>query len=150
MKPEQIIKIQLVTGRGEPLRLDKVFSSVRLFTKGNYCYGFRLNSTDENGQLIIRYDDIEKARKSSAQESIMDYNTPLKDCDDEIGIQIPEAQDLEKAYEIAKRWAGKGVASPEMEAWLTANNAKIKAEEVSVSLHDGENLVRVPCVVLAS
>jgi hypothetical protein len=42
-------------------------------------------------------------------------------------------------------------ATPEhAKPWLTANNAKIKAEDVFVELHDGENLVKLPCAMLTS
>jgi hypothetical protein len=53
-----------------------------------------LGKTDENGQLNISYADIENLRHDSSLEFLMDYNTPLIDCDPYVVVIVPSNEDL--------------------------------------------------------
>ena len=149
MTPEQTILVQLVDKSGGSLHLPGVYVDVEFYTRGNYRYGFRLSPTNDNGELHIDYGMVEGKRAEGARIFLMDYNTPITDCDSRIKIYVPAAEELKKAHEGIGRWFD-GRTPAYAAGWLTANNAKIKAKEVFSELQNGETLVQVPCEVIST
>jgi len=144
--PETLI-IQIGDESGKPLRLLGIYIDVEFYIDGQHRYGFRFGPTDDNGRLRISYSDVEAERVLDAKFNLMDYNTPLDECDDCLKVKIPSADVLRKAYE----WQAKslaGGASSEAKGWLKSANAKIKANETSVKLHGTETIVSVPCSIV--
>lgn len=148
MKPAHSILLQLVDLSGNHLKIPDVITDIALFTKERFRYSFRLHPTNASGQTLVHYQDLENQRASSAQECLMDYNTSLDECDASVQISVPAMADLQRAHEIATRWAGRGSTPEYARIWLTAKNGEIKAEPVLAKLKDGETLIQVPCVVL--
>lgn len=123
-----------------------VFVEIDCFTKGRFRYAFRLpSSTNELGQLHFTFEDLENERMANSKECLMDYNTPLSTCDDRIRIRIPTMETLRASFDVATRWAGRGGTPEYAKKWLTANNAKIVAEDTFTDLWNRENLIRVFC-----
>lgn len=81
MKPGQAIHVQLSDVDGNPLPIENILVGIHLFTIGNYRYGFEAGRTDANGQIVVTYEDLETQRRQNGAFFIMDYNTPLEDCD---------------------------------------------------------------------
>lgn len=143
MKPTQTLIIQVGDEMGKPLHLHGIYIDVEFYINGQHRYGFRFGPTDCKGRLNITYSDVEAERGLEAKFNLMDYNTPLDDCDDCLKVKIPSADVLRKAYE----WQAKtlsGGASPEAEGWLKSANPKLGGEEISVELQVGETVVTAP------
>ncbi len=103
MMPEQSIDIQLVDGRGRPATVKDVLAEIHLFMSGDYRYGFKVGRTNDAGQLTISGKEIEKLRRDCAKENLMDYNTPLEECDPVVKILIPSEKELRTQCENVKR-----------------------------------------------
>jgi hypothetical protein len=147
MKPDQALQLQLVDKEKNPIHLSKVFLDIDLYTHGNYRYGFRLGSTNDQGRFHLNYGLVEAKRAEAAKIFLMDYNTLLADCDDRVKISVPTPEILKKAYDGIGQWFG-GRVPDYAEGWSTANNAKIKAVDVFVELTQGESLVPIYCEVM--
>ena len=147
MKPTQTLIIRFVDDRGKPLLLADIYIDLSFFIQGQYRYGFRFGPTDRQGKLRITYRDVEAERTQAAKLFLMDYNTPLDDCDDCLKVKIPSADELKEAYEWKTKWFA-DEASEDAKGWLNAANAKIKANETSVKLHGTETIASVPCSVV--
>lgn len=104
MNPGQIIDIQLVDHSGVPVRLGNVLPKVRLFYKGRTdgppFYTFEVWPTDSDGRCQIRYDDLEDVRRLLGSADLMDFNTPLTECDPTVEIWIPPESDFVRRREI--------------------------------------------------
>jgi hypothetical protein len=147
VKPTQTLVIQIGNELGKPLLLLGIYIDVEFYISGQHRYGFRFGPTDHNGRLRITYSDVETKRAIEAKIFLMDYNTPLDDCDDCLKVKIPSADELKKAYEWNTKWFA-DKASEDAKGWLNAANGKIKANETSVKLHGIETIVSVPCSVV--
>jgi hypothetical protein len=146
MKSDQTILVELVDQMDKTLNISKVFVDIELYTKGQYRYGFRLNPTDQQGKLRIDYEMVEAKRKEAAGVFLMDYNTPLTDCDNRVKIYLPTAETLRKAIEGIGQWFG-GKVPDYAKAWMTANNAKVRAAETFVELREKETVVQIQCEI---
>jgi len=147
MKPTQTLIIQLVDEMGKPFRLADIYIDLSFFLQGQYRYGFRFGPTNRQGELHITYQDVETKRAIEAKIFLMDYNTPLDDCDDLVRISIPSMDKLKEAYEWNTKWFA-DKTSEDAKGWLNAANAKIRANEIPVKLHGTETIVSVPCSVV--
>ncbi len=130
MKPGQSIQIQLTDERARPLRIDNIVVQIEFFTKGNYRYEFEAGRTDENGKLIVSYDDLEKQRYKSSMENLMDYNTKLEECDPTVRLAILTEQDLRLKRQKVKQLYEK---EPDWAA-IWPSNAYIEAEAKTIEL----------------
>jgi hypothetical protein len=135
----QTIHVQLSTKEGKPHPIGNILLLIHFFTGGTYRYGFEAGRTDDTGQLTLSYDDVEKRRRTSAQEFLMDYNTKLEDCDAVVKIIVPSEQELlsrkQKDVENYGRipdWAA---------TW--PSNARINAQEERVELVGQTVVVRI-------
>jgi hypothetical protein len=145
MKPNQTIILQLVNHTGAVLRLPNVILDIGFFTGGRSRYAFRLKPTDQSGSVRISYQDVETERVKNAKESLMDYNTPLSECDDEVRFTLPTMEELRQSHEVTTRWAGHGTTPEYAKAWLTASNAQVQTEGVLADLEEGETVIHLPC-----
>jgi hypothetical protein len=144
MKPTQTLIIQFVGENEKPSLLANLYVDLLLFIRGTYCYGFRFGPTDAQGKLRIAYQDVENERAKAAKYDLMDYNTPIDNCDDILKIKLPSADELRKAYE----WQTKsqtGGASTEAKNWIKAANSKVKCDETSVELKGTTTVVSIRC-----
>ena len=107
MKPGQSIEIQLETSPGNPLELGNVLLEIHLFTRGTFRYGFQAGRTDNNGRLNITYLSLENLRAANAKQFLMDYNTPLVDCDPTVEILAPSEEELRDASDSVLRSYGR-------------------------------------------
>jgi hypothetical protein len=146
MKPGQTIEVQLEDAAGAPLRLENVFLEIRLFTRGNYRYGFNIGRTDGSGKLRVSYPDVENMRAENAKQSLMDYNTPLIDCDPTVEIRVPTEEELRgrvetvrKTYGTVPKWA---------QHW--PSNGEIEAEPRMIKLEDSLTQVAIPSLSRAA
>ena len=147
MKPGQTLTLKFLDESKKPLLLSGIYVDLDFYMNGQQRYGFRFGSTNHRGELCIGYQDVERKRVADSKYNLMDYNTPLDDCDDLVRISVPSMDKLKEAYEWnTKCFAGK--ASEDAKGWLNAANAKIKANEISVKLHGTETIVSVPCSVI--
>lgn len=121
------------------MRIEGVLLEICFFRGGNYRYGFVVGRTDNEGCLKISFDDIERCRLKNARENLMDYNTPLEDCDPTIRIAAPSDQQLRELAKNAMHFYSNppGWAKP----WPA--NGQIKAVEEEVALVGNTTTVRL-------
>jgi hypothetical protein len=144
MQPNQSLEISLEDSPGISLPLANVIIQVHLFTKGNYRYSLHAGRTDNNGQLNLSYADIEQWRDSNAKHFLMDYNTPLEECDPTVEIFVPTENSLRQAVENVKEGYGK------MPAWAAdwPSNNQIESGPQKFELKDGTNRIAIPCKLI--
>src|SRR5260221_1542340 len=104
MKPNQSVEIQLVDVSGAPLRLGNILLESHFFTNGNLRYSFKVGRTDNNGQLRFSYADVDVIRRQYGAENLMDYNTPLEDCDPAITVVVPSEEQLREQQKSALKF----------------------------------------------
>jgi hypothetical protein len=143
MKPDQSIQIQLETTSGMPLALDNALLEIRLFTHGNFRYCFKAGRTDSKGQLRISYSDLESVRALNAKQFLMDYNTPIEDCDPTVELRVPSEKELRDASDKVCKSYGK---PPD---WAThwPSNGQVEAQPRMVNLADTVTRVSISIVV---
>jgi hypothetical protein len=98
MQPHQRIDIQLVNSTGDPVRLAKVLPEIRFFYKGKLGrprYRFDVWSTDGDGHCVISFEDLDMKRRLLGNGDLMDFNTPLTECDPMVEIWIPPESEFE-------------------------------------------------------
>ena len=88
MQPQQSILVTLETELGVALRANNILIDIKLFTRGNLRYQLKAGRTDANGTLLITYSALAKQRASNAMQFLMDYNTPLTDCDPTVNCPL--------------------------------------------------------------
>lgn len=102
MQRGQIIEIQLVDRSGTQVRMANVLPEIRVFYRGRTerpLYSFEVWSTDTGGRCEIRFEDLEVQRMLLGSGDLMDFNTPLTDCDPVVEVRIaPESE-----FEARKR-----------------------------------------------
>src|ERR1700722_19706698 len=94
MRPGESLHIQLSDEDGNPLPIANVYVVIHLFTRGNYRYGFEAGRTDADGRIVVTYDSLEAERRENGRMFIMDYNTPLEDCDSVSTLLVYPEQEL--------------------------------------------------------
>src|ERR1700734_1273658 len=107
MKPGQAIHVQLSDVNGKPLAIENILVEIHLFTTGNYRYGFEAGRTDANGQIVVTYQDLETQRQENGAFFIMDYNTPLEDCDPVAKFVVPAEYELRRRQQEVIKVFGK-------------------------------------------
>ena len=147
MKPEQIILVQLVDENGKQVQMGSVYVHLYLYTLGDFRYCFDFGPTDTLGNLRITFEEVEGKRIEAGKTSLMDYNTPLGECDNRVCIKVPSKKNLQDAYEAATSW-NQGIPPEFAKPWLTANNMKIKASETFVELREKETIVPIKCEMM--
>jgi hypothetical protein len=143
MKSGQIIQVQLEDLTGAPLHVENVFLEIRLFTRGNYRYGFNIGRTDGCGKLCVSYSDVEIIRAEHAKQSLMDYNTSLIDCDPTIEIRVPTEEELRSRVETVRKTYG--TAPAWAQHW--PSNGGIEAQPRRIELGDSITLVAIPSML---
>jgi hypothetical protein len=130
MKPGQAIHIQLTDAEARPLPIDNVLVQIEFFKNGNYRYGFEAGRTDDRGQLIVSYDDVENQRRKRSVENLMDYNTRLEDCDPVAKITILSDRELRsREQKVLKNY---GREPDWAQAW--PSNARVEADQKTIEL----------------
>ena len=123
MKIESNFRVQLADLNGSPIRIERVIVDALLYVSGKQRYRFDAGSTDIRGSLMISSEELERSRVSNQSFAIMDYNTPLADCDPRIDVVIPSEKELLQRIESIKKWFPTDVGR--QERLSGNNNAKI-------------------------
>ncbi len=139
MNTNQSILVLLVDSLGKEVRQENIFFTISFYLKGKYRYAFRVGGTNENGSLLITYDDVEKCRLDNLKLQSWDYKTTLNECDRQVKLSVPTKQELIKAYEISSRFNMGNQSS----AWLNAANDLVKANgDMTVDLIGDKTFVK--------
>jgi hypothetical protein len=107
MKPGQAIHVQLADIDGKPLPIENILVWIHLYTLGNYRYGFEAGRTNAEGRLVVTYDDLEKQRREDGAFFVMDYNTPLEECDPIAKLIVDSEGELRSRQQGALKSSGK-------------------------------------------
>ena len=97
-------EIQLVDESGDPFALSNVSLEVTFFTNRRERYRFDVGASGSDGKLSVPYEKLDSIRKDNQAIALMDYNTKLEDCDDEILVRIPPLDELRNRLDAAKKW----------------------------------------------
>lgn len=133
MNANFVVHVQLTDRTGMPLELDNVSIDAETYMRGRVRYRFQVGVTDFRGQLIVTFDQLEKARLDNQAMSIMDYNTLLQDCDPQLGILAPTFDELQQRHTAIQKWYPNDiVASRQIEV---SNNGRVACEAVCVDVN---------------
>jgi hypothetical protein len=132
MKSDIKVRLQLADQHGVQIRIERVVVDALLYVSGKQRYRFDAGSTDNRGSLTISFEDLERSRVLNQSFAIMDYNTPLTDCDPRIDIAIPSEKELSQRIESSKKWFPTDISR---QARLSGgNNAKIRCDNLTLDL----------------
>lgn len=114
------MKIQLLDEQRRPVELENILVEATFFVERRRRYVFDAGRTNQHGQIEIGFADFERQRRDQAEFDIMDYNTPIANCDPVIQLSIPSRSELEHrhqqvmtAYGTPPPWASNWPANPD-------------------------------------
>lgn len=110
MKDDFKFAVQLADRDGSPIT-KVVFIDAIVYLKRKVRYRFNLGATDSSGLIEVSFSRLEQIRQENQEGNIMDYNTPLTDCDSIIELVVPSAMELEQRREAARHWYGEDGSS---------------------------------------
>jgi hypothetical protein len=129
------ITVQLCDGKGNPLSIAGVHLDVRFYTRGRFRYSFSLGATDVHGSSCTTFGELERQFQANRRFFLMDYNTPLSDCDTLVGVAAPTADELAEREAARSKWWPE--APP---LYLGAANDRVRCREQKFQLpHDGSD-----------
>ena len=134
------IVVRLVDAKGDGVQIANVLVDVRFYMQDRYRYGFTLGRTGADGLLDTNLADIQAKLDENRSYFLMDYNTPLSDCDGAVGIYVPTSDELtEREVGRLKWW-------PEREPLVkTANHLVICVEQKFTMRRDAPNDFALAC-----
>jgi hypothetical protein len=144
MNPAQSLKIELIREDGRPAEVKGVFFSICFFMSSVYRFAFRTPSTDEKGQVVVSYNEIERARKINLKHQPMDFKTTLDECDPVVVVRTPTAEEMREASRTVHQFEATEYFD-DAEQWLHSSNGMVRAEELQVKLGRGQTVARIPC-----
>ena len=98
------LEIQLIDESGKPVALGNVSIEVVLFANQRERYRFDVGTSGPDGGLSVPFARLDSIRKDNQSIALMDYNTKLEECDDEILVRIPPLDELRKRLDAAQKW----------------------------------------------
>lgn len=104
IKDNWVINVSLVDDFGSPMAKKDICIDVSLMVNGNPRYQFMLGVTDESGQFQFQRSHIDAALERHRELFLMDYNTPLSECDDVVCISSPGSNELRNRRAAISRW----------------------------------------------
>ena len=122
------VNVQLVDENSRALAISNVLLNIIFYTSGVIRYSFSAGKTDRSGSCLIRFSDITEEWLENRQLFLMDYNTPLQDCDEEIGILSPSAEDLFNRIIASKKWFPEAIEETSREV-DSSNNYQLHCRE---------------------
>lgn len=145
MKPTTRIDVQLVDLSGNSLSIADVSVGIVLYCHGNYRYHFSTGVTDHHGRIAISYAALESERRKNGLLFLMDYNTRLDDCDDEVRFVVPTLDELKARLEHVKKYYREYVQET-LKLVAQSNNGLVEYHDVGkIALDEAMTLVELPC-----
>jgi hypothetical protein len=137
------LTVRLRDGNGDAVRIAGVHLDLRFYTQGRFRYSFSLGKTDVHGACHTTIEQLESQLEANQRLFLMDYNTPLAECDTLVGIVAPRAGELvEREAARAKWWPNE----PSMSA--RAANDRVHCQEQKFELNrGGTNVFELICEV---
>jgi len=126
------LTVRLRDSNGEPLPFAGVHLELRFYLKGRFRYSFSLGRTDDEGICRITLQEIEQQLEADRRLFLMDYNTPLSDCDTMVGIASPTANELREREAARAKWWPQ-----EPSAYAGATNGRVRCPEQKFELSRG-------------
>ncbi len=137
---ETSITVRLVDSTGNGLPITNVSVDVRFYMEGRHRYGLALGRTESDGVTRTSLAAIQDQLDENRRFSLMDYNTPLSECDDEIGVYVPDPD------ELAQREASRSRYWPDDEPPAKTANDVLRCSEQKFKLRrGGENAFVLVC-----
>jgi hypothetical protein len=129
---EDALAVRLCDRDGEAVLVAGVHLDIRFYIDGRFRYAFTLGRTDSQGVCPIIFDQLQRQLKANQKIFLMDYNTPLADCDSLVGIVAPRAAELiEREAYRAKFWP------TEPSKYVGAANDRVRCGEQKFDLRRG-------------
>jgi hypothetical protein len=91
---EGALAVQLCNRTGDVVRVAGVHLDIRFYMEGRFRYSFLLGQTNSQGISPISFDHLQRQLEANQRLFLMDYNTPLADCDNLVGIIAPTGAEL--------------------------------------------------------
>ena len=133
MNDDFAIEIQLTDANGTALNLANVLLDAVLYVQGHTRYRFHAGVTNARGCLLLTFDALDKERLKNQAFSIMDYNTPLQECDPLVDLVVPSPSELQLRQEAIRTWFPDDVDA--LESIRVSNNEKVVCETVRVHIN---------------
>lgn len=132
MRDDFTIELQLADRSGAPVARERVLVDVIVFLHAKVRYKFNVGMTSALGKLTVNFDQLEKVRLENQKMFLMDYNTPLVDCDPKVEFSVPGEKELQERVVAIKTWFPSDVTSVEK---ISGNgNSDVVCEGVSVDV----------------
>ena len=128
MDPTVELIVRLVGTDAQPVALAGVEVDIRFYVHGNTRYTFTLGCTDDSGAVHTQLGNIERQLEENRRFFLMDYNTPLDECDSAVGIIIPSVDDLAEREAAKQKWWPDRKAAPE------TSNGRVRCREQKFQL----------------
>lgn len=145
------VNVQLVDSSGIALPVANVILDIHLYLTGVRRYSFTGGETDSGGYCSIKLDDVTEQWIENRKLFLMDYNTPLQDCDDEVGISAPSADDLAERVLAVQKWFPNDL--PKFRSTVSSSgNDEVKSFEQKVKIlpSANENTIRYVCDIVGN
>jgi hypothetical protein len=107
------LTVRLGDSAGESIRIAGVLLDIRFYVSGRFRYAFSLGRTDGEGVCRTCLAAIERQFAANRRLFLMDYNTPLMDCDALVGIFAPTAGELAERRAARAKWWPEEIQSPD-------------------------------------
>src|ERR1700754_5192290 len=142
MNITDVFDIQLIDEMGLAIHLSGVSISIDLFLNGRHRYGLRLGPTNDEGQLTLRYGDVEAKQLENLKAEPSAFKTPPDECGPVVRFSVPSQSELDSAVEIATSF-NLGVVPSDAEWWARSNNRHLSCQVVDVAGSQGA--VNIAC-----
>lgn len=139
------LTVRLHGPKGEPLAIAEVHLDLRFYIEGRFRYSFSLGRTDGYGVCRTTLLEIERQLEANRRIFLMDYSSPLTDCDTLVGIVAPTAGELIEREAAQARWWPE-----EPSRYVGAANVRVRCPEQKFELERGRgNTFGLVCEVEA-
>lgn len=128
------------------MQVSGVSLAVDFLIRGRYRYGFWSEPSDENGEVRISYEQMESSRHENALFFLMDYNTPLDECDEAMRVHLRDAEELREMHEKASRWFKDPESTKRRDDRMNGPNKLFHSASLEFELEEaGATIVELEC-----
>jgi hypothetical protein len=141
---DEELTVRLRDAKGDPVPVAGVHLDLHFYIEGRFRYSFSLGRTDVHGVCRTTFQEIERQLEANRRLFLMDYNTPLTDCDTLVGIAAPSGGELVEREAVRAKW---GPTEPSM--YVSAANQRVRCAEQKFELRRGTgNAFELVCEVV--
>jgi len=138
----QELRVQLVDGSMEPVRVSDVLIAIRFSHRGHYYYGDLVGLTDSDGIARTTAQDLQARFDQNRHLFPMDYRRELGDCDPQVDLVVLDSEIIRERLQVVP---GNAMISPDARVlYARAHNERVGPVVHQADLSEAEpTLVKV-------